>query len=251
MPMRFYTYNVGAQLVRELEIAGAVGEIIHDGSDIIHLDLTTGESLMIHLIDSYIPLYEIKHILKANTDAGHHTLFILWCDMLLPDHGTRCRLEDWHEGLLAVYDGCIYAYKIYMERLFVFPVYFDKQYYRVERITRYGDPLDVGAIATGKVTTHLEALHGQWRVATFGGDPSAYYRQKAEDEGRPLTSALQEYYALLRIEPGADLGTIKKAYRDLARQYHPDVNVSDEATDMMQAINRAYDAILKALETRE
>jgi hypothetical protein len=249
MPMRFYTYNVGAQLVRELEITGAVDSIVHDGSDIIHLDLTTGQSLMIHLIDSHIPLYEINHIFRANTEAGHYTLFILWCDMLLPDHGVPCRLEDWHRGLLAAYGDRIYAYTIYMERLFVFPVYFERQHYRRERITRHGDPINIGALHCDVVEIELEALRGRWRVASFDGDPAAYAQQQAEP-GADLSVRLRRYYDVLEIEPGADLGAIKRAYRDLARRYHPDLNISREATERMQKLNEAYDAILKALEQR-
>ncbi|HRF97849.1 MAG TPA: hypothetical protein PLZ51_21725, partial [Aggregatilineales bacterium] len=75
--MRTLTYYVGAHLVNELSIAGAVDEILHDGRDIIHVRLITGESLMIHLIDSSIPTYEIKHILRDNTKMAHNTLFIL------------------------------------------------------------------------------------------------------------------------------------------------------------------------------
>jgi hypothetical protein len=246
--MRYFTYNVGAQLVRELEITGAVDHIVHDGRDIIHLKLVTGESLMISLIDSYIPLYEIKHILKANTEANHYTLFMLWSDVLLPDHGTSYELEDWHHGLLALYEKQIYAYKVYLERLFIFPVYFDHQPYRSKRRVRYGDPIDVGTVYCRMVETTVDDLHGRWWVAGFGGDPSVYER-RYEGSYEPISGTLQESYRLLEIEPGADLGKIKKAYRDLARQYHPDTNAGkSEATERMQALNRAYDLILKSLE---
>jgi hypothetical protein len=241
--MRYYTYAVGAALVRELKIAGAVKRILHDGRDIIHLELVSGDSLMIHLIDSGIPLYEIKNTFERNTADGHYTLFILWIDLLLPDHGSRAVLEGWHDGLLAAYNNRIYGYSVYMERLFLYPLYFDKQYYKRERVVRFGDPIDVGAIDCRTVRTTMPGLNGTWRVAGFEGSPASYYHRKVES----LPNWLLAYYATLKIKPGADLATIKKAYRDLARIYHPDVN-DNQSTAEMQAINRAYDEILKAME---
>ncbi|GAB4515983.1 MAG: hypothetical protein OHK0046_20390 [Anaerolineae bacterium] len=247
--MRYFTYGVGAQLVLELEIAGAVDRIVHDGADIIQLRLIDGKSLMIHLIDSSIPLYEIKHTLNANTAAGHYTLFILWCDMLLPDDGNRVRLRDWQQGIMALYGGCIYAYKIYMEKLYVFPVYFDA--YGVEHIVRYGDPLDVGGLRCEAVKVAMHGLSGMWYIASFTGDPEAYHRQRAERAGTPLRGALLEYYLLLDLAPGVDRPAIKAAYRQLARRYHPDVNASQEAHERMQAINQAYAVIMRSLEAHQ
>jgi molecular chaperone DnaJ len=37
---------------------------------------------------------------------------------------------------------------------------------------------------------------------------------------------------------------IKRAYRELARQFHPDMNPAPEATSKMQEINQAYDHIM-------
>lgn len=249
--MRYYTYGVGAQLVMELEIAGAVGKIIHDGADIIHLDLITGESLMIHLIDSAIPVYEIRHLIRGNTQGGHHTLFILWADMLLPDHGSRMRIEDWHEAFLSIYGGRIYAYKIYMEQLYVFPVEFHTMNYSFERVTHYGAPLDVGRLHCSTVETTLRQLHGTWRIATFDGDPDAYYRQRAEAIGRQLPVLLQNAYTLLEIQPGVDRLTVKTAYRELARRFHPDLNTNlTDAHEKMQELNQAYAAIMRALDAQ-
>lgn len=245
--MRYYTYGVGAALVIELQIAGAVDQIIHDGRDIIHLRLITGEHLMIHLIDSSIPLYEIKNILTKNTAAGHYTLFILWCDMLLPDDGTRVKLQDWHEGFLAAHGGKIYAYKVYMQELFVFPVYFDAIPYMRERVVRYGRTVDLGGLVCGMVDTRLHGLAGTWRVANYGGDPDMYYRQRAQAQHHLMPDVLRAAYILLEVKPGADRATIKQAYRALARRYHPDLNPDSGSTKQMQEINQAYNRILVAL----
>ena len=47
-----------------------------------------------------------------------------------------------------------------------------------------------------------------------------------------------DYYELLEIEKTSDKATIKKAYRKLAMQYHPDKNPNDkEAEEKFKTIN--------------
>ena len=52
--------------------------------------------------------------------------------------------------------------------------------------------------------------------------------------------ATADHYATLRVDPGADSKVIRRAYRDLMRRYHPDVNSSDDAAKKATAINEAY-----------
>lgn len=54
----------------------------------------------------------------------------------------------------------------------------------------------------------------------------------------------KDYYGILGIDRKADVKEIKKAYRKLARKYHPDVNPSDGATDnKFQDINEANEVL--------
>ena len=51
-------------------------------------------------------------------------------------------------------------------------------------------------------------------------------------------------YQILGVDPSASDEEIKRAYRKLAKQYHPDANPGDEyAARKMQEINDAYDRI--------
>lgn len=53
-----------------------------------------------------------------------------------------------------------------------------------------------------------------------------------------------DYYELLEVSKTSDKSTIKKAYRKLAMQYHPDKNPDDkEAEEKFKAINEAYQVL--------
>jgi len=53
----------------------------------------------------------------------------------------------------------------------------------------------------------------------------------------------KDYYKLLDIEKDAPLALIKKAYRKLALQYHPDINKSDDAEETFKEISEAYSVL--------
>jgi curved DNA-binding protein len=50
----------------------------------------------------------------------------------------------------------------------------------------------------------------------------------------------KDYYATLGVEKNATAVDIKKAYRRLARKYHPDVSKEPDAAERMSAINEAH-----------
>jgi molecular chaperone DnaJ len=54
----------------------------------------------------------------------------------------------------------------------------------------------------------------------------------------------KDYYEVLGVAPDAGEKDIKRAYRRLARQYHPDANPGDpQAEDRFKAISAAYDVL--------
>ncbi|WP_088283085.1 DnaJ C-terminal domain-containing protein [Ideonella sp. A 288] len=59
----------------------------------------------------------------------------------------------------------------------------------------------------------------------------------------------KDYYAVLGVPRDAAAGDIKKAYRRLARQHHPDVSQAADAGQRMSEVNEAY-AVLSDVERR-
>ncbi|MDG1480819.1 MAG: DnaJ C-terminal domain-containing protein [Myxococcota bacterium] len=56
-----------------------------------------------------------------------------------------------------------------------------------------------------------------------------------------MTDISADFYKILGVKRGADQNTIRRAYRQLARQYHPDLNPA--AADRFKEITAAYDTL--------
>ena len=55
---------------------------------------------------------------------------------------------------------------------------------------------------------------------------------------------LKDYYAVLGVPETADADAIKKAYRKMAREYHPDRNAGDKvAEEKFKDAQEAYDTL--------
>ena len=59
-----------------------------------------------------------------------------------------------------------------------------------------------------------------------------------------MSSTKRDYYDVLGISRDADAAAIKRAYRKLAKKYHPDSNPGDKtAEQMFKDVNEAYDVL--------
>src|SRR3954452_21540780 len=55
-------------------------------------------------------------------------------------------------------------------------------------------------------------------------------------------SAMRDYYEVLGVSPDAGADEIKRAYRQLARRYHPDISGDDRSTAFLEA-SHAYEVL--------
>ena len=54
----------------------------------------------------------------------------------------------------------------------------------------------------------------------------------------------RDYYEVLGVDKSADDATLKRAYRKLAKKYHPDTNAGNaDAADKFKEVNEAYDVL--------
>jgi curved DNA-binding protein CbpA len=63
----------------------------------------------------------------------------------------------------------------------------------------------------------------------------------------------KNYYDLLGVSPHSSLGEIKKAYRSLAKKYHPDGNLQNGKweEDKFKEINLAYDTLRDSTKRKQ
>ncbi len=85
----------------------------------------------------------------------------------------------------------------------------------------------------------------------IGGDGRRRRRPPESDDGE---KTIRDYYANLEVPYGSDLETVKKGYRRLMRQYHPDNFANDSekekmATELTQELSVAYQQVKEYLES--
>lgn len=82
----------------------------------------------------------------------------------------------------------------------------------------------------------------------------AKYMYRSRQAAEASRDSAGQYYAVLGLEPGADMEAIKKAYRNLSMTYHPDKvsHLGEEfrnvAEEKMKEINAAYDYFKKVYQ---
>lgn len=91
------------------------------------------------------------------------------------------------------------------------------------------------------------AFGGSFGSSTYGNSSGGYRQGGSYQRTGTYTSNRSRYYRILGLKDGASQEEIKKAYRQLAKEHHPDkfVNASDSEKkfheNKMKEINEAYE----------
>lgn len=74
-------------------------------------------------------------------------------------------------------------------------------------------------------------------------------RPQSASEGGPMTDTPPTFYDRLGVDPTASPEDIRKAYYDLARELHPDVNPDQQVQERFKRVTEAY-AVLSDVGSR-
>ncbi|XP_057821010.2 chaperone protein dnaJ 8, chloroplastic-like [Cryptomeria japonica] len=102
------------------------------------------------------------------------------------------------------------------------------------------------AVAVGKVVG-VNANSNPTFVRKDGGDKKLWGRRNVRAMASVSCGKLKEEYKLLRLESNASEKEVKKAYRRLALQYHPDVCKGENCGVTFHKINEAYQIVMSTL----
>lgn len=252
--MRFTLYAANAHLINELYAVGAISEVLHNGFDIVLARLPDGEQVAFHFMERDIDVGLIQQILDENSAKQIYTLFILWGAMLLPNNGELYPPYDWMLALLNLYEDRIYGFDAEGPQAWIFPVHFHPQDQGIHRRIEYGEVVNFAHLRAETIIADGHNLRGRCRIAHFEVPrTSAHYDHTDESQSRSRSESgfiytTRESFRILGISADADLETVRKAYRSLAREFHPDVNPDAEANQQMQAINLAYARIMRLFD---
>lgn len=231
-----------------------LARILHQSDNIATIRRFDGDALLAQLATSRcdvgLYLFEtcpsartVGETLARNSASGIYSLFVLRGEWFIADEAP-CHFESTLTMLRFLYPHKrVYAYQLVDDELWVLPVY--------EGGT-YGMP-----VALTEIHTHMvEVGHTRWGIAEFGirvawrpreaGETWSHYHQyRRHHNATPPPYVAQVYYDVLGVRRDMREDEVRRAYRQLAQRYHPDLNDSPEATTKMQMINEAYRQIMR------
>ncbi len=250
-----------ADQIKAADIAQSV-ESIEDRYLLVKM--ASGKLVVVYLVYSPLSAKAIKRAMRDNTTRSVHSLFVVSM-RLLPVNGTITQLPAYLNILQTLYHSKVYAYVESKRGLTLFPVRFRTDDGNMERRTIYQSPLTIADMTCGFVETSYP-IQGFWATANFQAkvqwEPSGTFdfqqyqthyqrqeRRSSTDHAAAVNKVVsRHHYEVLGVAYDADEEQIRQAYRQLARQFHPDLNTAPDAKERMQEINVAYQTLMRQFD---
>ena len=208
---------------------------LHDENTIL-VKMQLGERIAVYYVESNPSVTRIAKSYNSNTYRDVHTLFIVAAD-LVPMNGAEWQPGEALRLLLQVQSNRLYVAKV-AGQVRISSVFWDEQ----QRV-QYGAPVDLADLSCDYTLVEAAHIQGVRHIADF--ERSYYHVESFPGFEALQRHPLQQFYDVLGISCDASEDNIKKAYRRKAHENHPDRDPSPDATRRMQAINEAYDQIMK------
>jgi len=130
----------------------------------------------------------------------------------------------------------------------------DDEYDDTKPRSNYTDPdmqdawEELNEYLSGNEQTHTR------KKSSNTGYSSTGYKRKEYNRAQGISEELRQDYKNLEVKFGAPFEEVKKAYKNLLREYHPDRHSTDpkkmeKATEITQRINYSFQRIKKYFET--
>lgn len=260
--MRLESHYARLYIVQEL-IKTPFAKIRYEDFDRVVIDLPGGKAAAICIIEREPPLNEILETFREYDALHVHTVFMVMGDMLVPNAGEIFDPPEWLVALHTLQNHKIYAFYSSGNEIYLHEIHLERIGFGTERIVKFMGQIDVRDLGCAFMEVTGPRIGGRWRMAdfvpgrgaentrrTFKARLDEEFRRREREEQRSrhgeasppeeVRGRLLIYYRMLGVGTDASWDDIKRAYRDLARQYHPDLNSSLRATEKMQQINAAY-----------
>jgi len=112
-----------------------------------------------------------------------------------------------------------------------------------DSIIRKKNEYDTGEWESKK-NRDYEKYHSEWMSDEISFERKGKNKLRDEDFRKSLLSKnIPDYYVILQIQKTASQNEIKSQFRGLAKKWHPDRKLSDDAEKKMTQINMAYEVL--------
>ncbi len=186
---------------------------------------------------------EKKRLLKEKIESFQENSDHLWVNFesIWEREINQRRLAKWSRKHLSIDERSDLIYLL-VEMAFVDGLFLEKEY---QFLTKFSEKMELPLRELKKIiATYKQRLNREEAEREFRHRQKSKTHQKTVKPSKSSKALASE---ILGVDPNSDDGTIKKAYRKLVKQHHPD-RFHGEATAIQEAAKARFIEIQKAYE---